>query len=252
MQLARWPNEGWVTIKRVVDRGTTGGDEQPARGGTFVYGEERPGHWDVDRGVWLHGYWCHDWSDECLRVARIETTKREITLAAPHGYGIGPSSSWNREPRRYYALNTLEELDAPGEWYLDRDQTLLYVWPSAGLTDAEVLISTLSEPLIVLEECEHMRLRDLKLEASCGEGIVVRGGRGNLVASWKLTNLGDSTFIRPSRRLVPRAWSSQRVNFMTCKSVWKARLRKSVYPYRTSAFPSFLVAPCSLFVPGLD
>lgn len=192
MQLARWPNEGWVTIERVVDRGSTGSDGEPARGGTFVYREDRQGGWPVDRGVWLHGYWCHDWSDECLRVAAVDSDKREIRLAAPHGYGIGPSSSWNREPRRYYAINVLEELDAPGEWYLDRENATLYFWPPKPIVDAEVLLSTVADPLIVLANCEHVTLRGLKLEASCGEGIVVRGGSHNLVAGCTLTNLGGT------------------------------------------------------------
>ena len=192
MQLVRWPNEGWVTIERVIDRGSTGGDGEAPRGGTFVYREDRPGSWPVDRGVWLHGYWCHDWSDECLRVASVDTEKLEITLAAPHGYGIGPSSSWNREPRRYYAINVLEELDVPGEWYLDRESATLYFWPPKAINDAEVLLSTYDQPLVVLEDCECVTLRGLRLEASCGEGIVVRGGRQNLVAGCTLTNLGST------------------------------------------------------------
>lgn len=192
MQLARWPNEGWVTIERVIDRGSTGRDGKPARGGTFVYREDRQSSWSVDRGVWLHGYWCHDWSDECLRVASVDTEKREITLAAPHGYGIGPSSSWNREPRRYCAFNMLEELDAPGEWYLDRDNATLYFWPPEPIQDIEVLFSTLDQPLIVLQDCKHVTVRGLRLEASCREGIVVRGGRQNLIAGCTVTNLGGT------------------------------------------------------------
>jgi hypothetical protein len=192
MQIARWPNEGWVTIERVVDRGSTGGGGEKPRGGTFVYREDRPSRWHVDGGVWLHGYWCHDWADECLRVASIDPEKREITLAAPHGYGIGPSSSWNREPRRYCAINVLEELDAAGEWFLDRRAGVLYFWPPAPVESAEVLLSTFPEPLVVLDGCEHVTLRGLALTASCGEGVVVRGGRDNLVAGCTLTNLGDT------------------------------------------------------------
>jgi len=192
MQLARWPNESWVTIERVVDRGSTGQDGKAPRGGTFGYREDRPARWSVEHGVWLHGYWCHDWSDECLRVASVDTENREITLAAPHGYGIGPSSSWNREPRRYYAINVLDELDAPGEWYLDRRSATLYFWPPESIKDAEVLLSTLEQPLIVLEDCEYVTLRGLRFEASCGEGIVVREGRRNLIAGCTLTNLGST------------------------------------------------------------
>lgn len=192
MPLARWPNEGWTTIDRVIDRGSISGDGENPRGGTFTYREDRPARWNVAAGVWLHGYWCHDWADECLRVASIDTQRREIHLAAPHGYGIGPSSSWNREPRRYCAVNLLEELDAPGEWYLDRSSAVLYFWPPETIGDAEILLSTLDKPLVVLDGCEYVTLRGLRFEASRAEGIVVRGGRSNRVARCTLANLGGT------------------------------------------------------------
>ena len=36
-------------------------------------------------------------------------------------------------PRRYRALNLLEELDQPGEYYVDRAAGRLYFWPPAPL-----------------------------------------------------------------------------------------------------------------------
>ena len=40
------------------------------------------------------------------------------------------------EGARFYALNLLSELDAPGEYFLDRKAGRLYVYPPAGLDDA--------------------------------------------------------------------------------------------------------------------
>ena len=121
MQLARWPKKNWVTIAEVVDRGVApldprqGENQRGVRGGTFVYKEDHPANWRVDDGVWLNGYLVPiDWASECIRVASIDTAARRITLAAPHTYGLGPSSTWNKVPRRYYAINVLEELDSPG------------------------------------------------------------------------------------------------------------------------------------------
>ena len=52
---------------------------------------------------WAYGYWCWDWADEYIRVAEIDVQKRQITLAAPHHYGL-------KQGMRYYALNLLEEI----------------------------------------------------------------------------------------------------------------------------------------------
>ena len=35
---------------------------------------------------------------------------------------------------RYFVENLMEELDCPGEWYLDRQARVLYLWPTAPLT----------------------------------------------------------------------------------------------------------------------
>lgn len=204
MQIARWPNDGWVTIGEVIDRGvdpldlTQGEREKGVRGGTFVYQEDRPARWRAESGVWLLGFWCHDWSSECLRVASIDAQQHRITLAAPHAYGIGPSSTWNKHPRRYYALNMLEELDAPGEWYLDRDAKRLYFLPPTPvkgekpLEGKEVTLSLLTTPLISMKNVSHVTIRGLALEMSRGTGVQISGGAKNLVAGCTLTNLADT------------------------------------------------------------
>ena len=36
-------------------------------------------------------------------------------------------------PNRYYIENTLEGVNEPGEWYLDRQTGILYFWPTAPI-----------------------------------------------------------------------------------------------------------------------
>ena len=46
-----------------------------------------------------------------------------------------------RADQRFYAYNLLEELDAPGEWYLDRQKGLLYFYPPSDCQEADVRFS---------------------------------------------------------------------------------------------------------------
>ncbi len=198
MQIARWPNDGFVNIAKVIDSGrgsidrSQGERAQGERAGTFEYAEERPSRWSSSDGVWLMGFWCHDWSSECLKVAKIDKQKKQISLEAPHRYGIGPSSTWNKHPRRYYALNLLEELDQPGEWYLDRKKSILYFYPPKPLADARVVLSTLSDPMVVVSDASHVTLQGLAFETSYGEGVRINGGTANLVAGCTFANLGST------------------------------------------------------------
>ena len=189
MQLARWPNGGWVTIERVIDRGSTG-EVGESRGVARSLPRTAPA---VGRSTAASGSTATGATTggECLRVAAVDAQKREIVLAAPHSYGIGPSSSWNREPRRYCHQHAggvgRSRRMVPGP----RKRHALF-WPPKPIKDADVLLSTLDQPMIVLEGCERVTIRGLRLEASCGEGIVVRGGRQNLVAGCTVTNLGGT------------------------------------------------------------
>ena len=198
MQIARWPNEGFVNIAKVIESGrgaidrSVGERAKGERAGAFEYAEDRPSRWKVSEGVWLMGFWCHDWSSECLKVAKIDTEKKQISLAAAHRYGIGPSSSWNKHPRRYYALNILAELDRPGEWYLDRKQSILYFYPPKPLANSRVILSTLTEPMVAMNDASHVTLQGLHFEASYGEGVRISGGTSNLVAGCTFVNLGST------------------------------------------------------------
>ena len=91
MTLARWPNEGWATIKKIVFKGTqnnTGSVSDSAdpnkkrptekKGGIFTYEGDRPARWNLEHGVWLHGFWCFDWYDDAIQVSKIDTAKNEF------------------------------------------------------------------------------------------------------------------------------------------------------------------------------
>ena len=193
LSIARWPNEGWVTMGEIIDRGSRTGRDDVQQGGTFIYEGDRPSSWSVEDGVWLQGYWCWDWYEESIKVAEIDTSSRHITLAAPHPYGIGydPAYVWADSPRRFFALNLIEELDEPGEWYLDTTSLILYLWPPVSDSDDDIVLSLLKDPLIALQAASHVSLEGITFETSRGSAIAIRGGTGNRVAGCTFRNLGQ-------------------------------------------------------------
>lgn len=197
MSLARWPNEGWTKIvdvpqtgEKLVHKGVLPhmrfGIPVGRNYGRFVYEGDRPKRWSHIDEIFLHGYWTWDWYDSFLKIESIDTKKREITIKEPHSiYGYS-------KEQRYYALNILEELDTPGEWFLNRAEGILYFWPPSPIESGRAFVSLLQEPLITLENTEYVTIRGLNLEFSRGSAVIVNGGTHNLIAGCTLRNLGGT------------------------------------------------------------
>lgn len=194
MRLARWPNSGWAEIAKVIDRGVkpvdhaTGEWEFGYKGGTFEYAEEAPSRWDVSKGIWMNGFWCHDWANETLRIGAIDKEKKQITSAAIHTYGIGNASKWHTAKRRYYVFNLLEELDSPGEWYVDREGCVLYFFPVDGDL-CNVVLAVQKKPLFELAKVRHLRLEGVSFAYSTGKAVSVDACENVVLENLRVSNL---------------------------------------------------------------
>lgn len=192
MQIARWPNQGFVEVGELLDsasafdhRGIHG-----TKAGVFTYCYDRPQRWLGEKDMWLYGYWFHDWADSYEKVASIDVDKRAITLAPPsHRYGF-------RQRQRYYAINLLAEIDEPGEWYLDRSSGVLYFYPPSDSDQAVVEVSVMESPLVQLNEVSHLRFRGLIWELGRGNGLAIKGGSDCALAGCTVRKFsGDAVMI---------------------------------------------------------
>lgn len=177
MPLARGPNEGFMRVADVaVKDGTKGYDRQGSKVGKLVYEGARPARWVDEPELLLYGYWFWDWADSYERVAGIDPQTRLITLAEPwHHYGFSVGAP-------FYAINALSELDAPGEWYLDRGSKRLFFYPPSDPNDATLELSLLAAPMLQLDNASHVWFEGLTWELGSGDALVVRGGTNCVLA----------------------------------------------------------------------
>ena len=195
MQSARWPNEGFVEFDKVIDSGASGVTHWVSRTvyrpGSFQFPGERAKQWDFSRGVWLHGFWCYEWSDEVLKAASYDPASGELRLAAKHAYGIG--SPWRKDSKHpFYALHVFEELDQPGEYYLDRQNNRLYFWPPGDVAKTPVRLTLCRQPLIRADGAAYLTVRDLTIENGRDAGLVMNNCRHCRVENCLVRNMGRS------------------------------------------------------------
>ncbi|MEO7718774.1 MAG: right-handed parallel beta-helix repeat-containing protein [Capsulimonas sp.] len=176
MTLARWPNEGsWAM---------TGGKESESAEQHFGYTDDRPARWTKAEDAWVHGYWSFDWADSYEQIQTIDTQKKEITTVGKGAFGYSGA-------RRWYALNLLEELDAPGEWYLDRKTGILYFWPPKGDAPTGKAVVSIANDLIVLDHVSNVTLRGLTLEDCRGRAVTINGGARNVIDGCTIRDCGN-------------------------------------------------------------
>ena len=189
MTLSRYPNKGAMKIGKVADPGSVprNGDKSN-RGALFAYTDSRHKKWAGQNNLWIQGTLNYGFGDDYNPIEFIDTIAGQVKLKKPHLYGVGSGKDF----QEYVAINILEELDSPGEWYIDETSGMLYFWPPADMKDALIQVSMLEDPIIALEGTEHVTLKGLTIEAGRGIGVYIERSNYTLVAGCTVRNVGTS------------------------------------------------------------
>lgn len=172
MTLARWPNKTeespYTIVQTVLEPGTDSSvtDKEEARGMTFTVDipEEKLEKWQGAQDIWVHGFWYYDWSDSSARLAEVDAANKKLTTEHPSAYTV-------RSGQRFYAYNILEELDEPGEWYLDKETGNLYVYPPG---EGDILISNFKKTILSVTGASDIQFKGLDFKGTRSSGIVIR------------------------------------------------------------------------------
>lgn len=187
MTLARWPNDRFARIAAPADPAPVD-DDHGRRHGRLEYGfrtGEQPGAWASVEDVWVHGYWSWDWANSYEAVESFDRATGVVRTRAPHGqYGF-------RTGQRFFFLNVLEELDSPGEYYVDRKAGQVYVWPPAEVRGASISMSVLDEPLVKVAGARNLTLAGFSFETARGNAIEIAGGSNVRVENCLIRNTGN-------------------------------------------------------------
>ena len=191
LPISRWPDEGNTTIKEVVN---TGDKNTP---GSFTYRGDRPKRWMASKDIWLKGFWRVGWEEPAIKVAKIDTSNHQITFKAGLPAGIGskyqrPKGSGKEE---WYAINLLEEITRPGEWCIDFNTGIVYLWPPDNFKQSNIVISQLDKPVITAKNLANTAFIGITIKGSLGDGIVIDHGENDLIAGCVFKNLAGNGVI---------------------------------------------------------
>jgi hypothetical protein len=131
--------------------------------------------WHSYDEVVLSGMLSYTWAHEKTYMYGFDPDERTITLNRNFmGEGV------DREPNsgKYFIENVVEELDAPGEYYVDKQSGILYFYPPEGtdMDDVVLKIPQLQWSLVETRGTSWLTFQSLKLELCRRIGIDIEGG----------------------------------------------------------------------------
>lgn len=151
--MSRWPNDDFAKVSSVPVSGE------------FCYEEENPSRWTRANDLRISGYFTADYFFNRSKTAGVDAKSKRIKTVNPH-------FSTHRAGSRWYACNLLEEIDVPGEWYVDRDTNILYFYPPYTLKNAKVEITTFhGKDFLQTDGVKNLTVDNIKFTKMGGRAI---------------------------------------------------------------------------------
>ncbi len=175
MTVSRWPNNDSQNLVMKNTYGGTVSISGKGGDGPTIYFKasnkvgQRSANWKDTSDIWVDGILGQDWVWTFNKVKSINPSADTVTL----NYGeVSEPVSWG-VTRGVFFENILEELDSPGEYYIDKNNGILYFYPNDDFNNgASIYLSTLADDIISLDNAKNLIFDDLILSNSRGNGIV--------------------------------------------------------------------------------
>ncbi|MBQ2915688.1 MAG: right-handed parallel beta-helix repeat-containing protein [Clostridia bacterium] len=189
--LSRYPNNDFARTKEVIfvgdvheaftdidfdERGTAYYVEgyDPAihnRGGIFTVNEEVNEHiskWSSYDDIYAQGYFKWSWSSSTPLIGEFNTEEASVTLASAVTYGVSRGAP-------FYFLNVYDEIDMPGEFFIDKETGILYIYKTENFESAEIMMSELQANVIEASSISYLNFKGFSLCATRSGGMNVTG-----------------------------------------------------------------------------
>ena len=148
---------------------------------------ERIRGWKNTENVWMFGYWRYDWADASTPLGKVDHENMTISPLFVSTFGAIKDAP-------YYFFNVPEELDAPGEWYLDRENGVLYFYPPEGFADTSAVELSLSAGNVIHAEADFLTFDGFTIKGTRGDAVNISGD-GNTVKNCRIKNVAGNALL---------------------------------------------------------
>lgn len=184
--VSRWPNVGYNNFEDANGNSQviSDGKATPAK---FSFDEVNPLRWDKADYMFIDGYLATCYDGYWKRVTNIDKENKTITLEE--------GSKITAPYRRWTAVNLLEEIDMPSEFYIDRtdkEHPILYYYPPKNIENGDKIeFSTLYNSMIDMNYVSYVEFRGLGISQNYGDAICGRKCHHVTIDNCSFSNIGS-------------------------------------------------------------
>lgn len=194
MEIARFPNTDYIYTDKVIfssrDKGVILPNGDP-KGDVYKINDElakRISGWKNIDDVWMYGFFMYDWADQATSLLSFDKNTSELETKYYSFFGA-------KEGAPYYFYNCLEELDVPGEYYIDRDNNLLIVYETEDFPNCKIEMSLATNPIIRFN-ANYVTLDNIKMTGTRDMGIYANGfNHHSNIVNCKIYNVGGGGML---------------------------------------------------------
>ncbi len=193
--IARYPNKSGGKYEDINPNSQFLGGTIIQNGGTsdvstFSYTDERISNYAGREDVWFYGFPIYVFYHCDVRIGEINAENKTFTTAVP--LDVNTTSVVNQS-RDFIIYNILEELDSPGEYYIDKDTGIFYVYPKNDITKTNLNISLFSDDYIInMTNASFITFSGITFENTKGSALFISGGEEVNVRFCEFYNMGIS------------------------------------------------------------
>lgn len=162
-RIAEWPNgAGYYSTWDYAEGGRT-----------IHFNDNEPTRWTKAKDWWLGGFQDFDFRYSRVSGVSVDPIKNTLTVA-------NLNSDFNftsYQSRRWKAFNLLEEIDLPGEYYIDRQNMLLYLYPPYSMQNASLELSVMGVPFVDITGTSHITFKGISFTQNRDDAVRMKDVR---------------------------------------------------------------------------
>lgn len=177
---------GEVGLTKVIDSGGRARKSPRSDGGTFQVGFDRMKYWNSPENIFLDGVLGSTWEWTYNQLSSVDPVTKTISLKYPELNGIALGNSV-RLPHFHFD-NIPEELDSPGEYFIDRNRGILFFYPIQPDADEATVIVTLDQPMLTVSNSRNITFKNIVFESGRNLGIKISQSHNIQLERVKVSN----------------------------------------------------------------